>query len=135
MASKNFKVSELCCKHCGENGMQNEFVDLLQEFRDYLGAPVVITSGYRCKLHPVELAKPAGAVGKHRMGVAIDFNSPGMSLEELYKSVEKFGKFLGVGVSLRDGFIHCDKRDRRARWQYKDGKDIPWDGKWASLAR
>jgi len=135
MVSKNFKLSEVCCKHCGSHGMTPEFIALVQEFRDFLGAPVVITSGYRCRLHPAELQKPAGVVGRHRQGLAIDFRSPGMSLKDLYGNVEKFGKFLGVGVSLRGGFIHCDKRERKARWQYtQSGKDIPWDGDWSSLS-
>jgi hypothetical protein len=59
-----------------------------------------------------------------------------MGLEELYKSVEEFGKFQGVGVSLHGNFIHCDKRENKARWQYNhSGKDVPWDGKWSSLTK
>ena len=134
MVSKNFNVSEVACKHCGENGMKPEFVSVLQEFRDYLGAPVVINSGYRCRLHPAELVKPPGVVGRHRLGLAVDIQSPGMSLEDLYSRVEEFGKFLGVGVSIHGGFIHCDQRERKARWKYdSNGKDIPWDGRWSSL--
>lgn len=132
MVSKNFKLSEVTCKHCGRHGMQKELIDLLQQFRDFLGAPVVITSGYRCASHPVEAAKK-GKVGRHRMGVAVDIHSPGMSLENLYKKIVEFGRFLGVGVSLEGGFIHCDKRETRARWKYKDGKDVAWDGKWEAL--
>jgi len=132
MVSKNFKLSEVTCKHCGRHGMQKEFIDLLQQFRDFLGAPVVITSGYRCAGHPVEAAKK-GKVGRHRMGVAVDIHSPGMSLENLYKKIVEFGRFLGVGVSLEGGFIHCDKRETKARWKYKDGKDVGWDGRWETL--
>lgn len=132
MVSKNFKVSEVACKHCGKNGMQPEFIRLLQRFRDYLGAPVVITSGYRCELHPVEVAKN-GKIGRHRMGLAVDIHSPGMSLKELYEKIEKFDSFLGVGVSVEGGFIHCDKRESKARWKYKDSKDVYWDGDWQSL--
>lgn len=136
MVSKNFKASEVCCKHCGVMGMKLDFIALLQEFRDYLGAPVVINSGYRCSLHPAELSKPPGKVGRHRLGCAVDIRSPGMSLEDLYSRVEKFGKFLGVGVSIHGGFIHCDQRERKARWQYDvSGRDIPWDGRWQSLQR
>lgn len=132
MVSKNFRLSEVTCKHCGRHGMQKEFIDLLQQFRDFLGAPVVITSGYRCASHPVEAAKK-GKVGRHRMGVAVDIHSPGMSLKDLYRRVEDFGRFLGVGVSLEGGFIHCDRRETRARWKYRDGKDVAWDGKWETL--
>jgi len=132
MVSKNFKVSEVACKHCGKNGMSQEFVDLLQQFRDFLGAPVVITSGYRCELHPVEVTKK-GRVGRHRMGVAVDIHSPGMSLKDLYRKVEEFRRFLGVGVSIEGGFIHCDKRETKARWKYLNNKDVPWDGRWETL--
>jgi hypothetical protein len=59
MVSKNFKLSEVCCKHCGAHAMKRDFISLVQEFRDFLGAPVVITSGYRCRLHPVGSAPPS----------------------------------------------------------------------------
>lgn len=134
MVSKNFKASEVCCKHCGVMGMKLDFIALIQEFRDYLGSPVVITSGYRCNLHPSEVSKPSGKIGRHRLGVAMDFHSPGMSLKDLYSKVEAFGKFLGVGVSVSGGFIHCDQREKKARWQYdKSGRDIPWNGEWSAL--
>lgn len=132
MVSKNFKLSEVTCKHCGSHGMQKEFIDLLQQFRDFLGAPIVITSGYRCANHPVEAARK-GKVGRHRMGVAVDFYSPGISLKDLYGKIIEFGRFLGVGVSLEGGFIHCDRRETKARWKYKGGKDVAWDGRWEKL--
>ena len=65
--------------------------------------------------------------------MAVDIQSPGMRLKDLYAKVEKFGKFLGVGVSVEGGFIHCDKRDSKARWKYKEGKDVAWDGRWETL--
>ncbi len=132
--TKNIKASEVWCKHCGEHGMKDEFVALLQEFRDFVDAPILITSGYRCKKHPVEASKKPGSVGRHTLGVAADITCPSMSLEQLYSRVKEFGKFQGVGVSRPKNFIHCDTRPAPARWYYSSSnKTLPWDGNWSSL--
>lgn len=132
--TKDFKASEVWCKHCGEQGMKDEFVALLQEFRDFLGTPIVITSGYRCKKHPVEASKKPGSIARHTLGVAADITCPSMSLEQLYSKVKEFGRFQGIGVSPHRNFIHCDQREASASWYYtKTDKTLPWDGNWKSL--
>ena len=133
--TKDFKASEVWCKHCGEQGMKDEFIALLQEFRDFLGTPIVITSGYRCKKHPVEASKKPGSIARHTLGVAADITCPSMSLEQLYSKVKEFGRFQGIGVSPHRNFIHCDQREAPASWCYtKADKTLPWDGNWKSLA-
>jgi uncharacterized protein YcbK (DUF882 family) len=108
-------------------------LDTMHEFRRQIDTPLVVTSAYRCPNHPVERAKK-GKVGKHTLGLAVDWYSPKLSIKELYEKVEESGLFNGVGVSLDRNFVHCDIRDRRTRWQYdNEGRDIPWDGKWESL--
>ena len=49
--TKNFKVSEFACKHCGENKITQEVIDMAQIIRDELGVPVRVNSGYRCAEH------------------------------------------------------------------------------------
>lgn len=132
--TKDFKASELWCKHCKAEGIKEEFVAVLQDFRDFLGAPVVITSGYRCAQHPVERGKKPGTVARHVLGVAVDMYCPSMSLEQFYSKIREFGRFQGIGVSLPSNFIHCDTRTSPAFWCYSStGKTLPWNGEWKTL--
>ena len=49
--TKNFKVSEFACKHCGENKIDQRVIDMAQIIRDELGVHVKVNSGYRCPEH------------------------------------------------------------------------------------
>jgi uncharacterized protein YcbK (DUF882 family) len=133
MQSKNFSSNELMCRHCKKAGITPAFLSVMQEFRDFLGKPLTVTSAYRCPDHPIEKAKGA-APGRHTLGVAVDWFCPELNLQDLYREVERFGKFQGVGVSIQGNFIHCDTRDRRTRWQYlRNGTSTQWDGRWGTL--
>lgn len=46
----NFSASEFACNHCGELILSDELVQKLQLFREQIGSPIQITSGYRCSL-------------------------------------------------------------------------------------
>ena len=60
----------LTVKKLGENEMKKEFMDKLQELRNRLGFPLVITSGFRSVKHPIEAKKTKG--GMHTKGLACD---------------------------------------------------------------
>ena len=49
--SRNFSRSEFACRCCGKANIDPLLVDALQELRDLAGAPVRVTSGYRCPDH------------------------------------------------------------------------------------
>ena len=55
-----FNEMEFVCKHCGRVNMSPTFLYRLDELRHRCGFPFVITSGYRCKDHPIEAKKPKG---------------------------------------------------------------------------
>ena len=44
---KYFTKEEFNCQHTGENRMESEFLDKLDELRDRCGFSFVITSGYQ----------------------------------------------------------------------------------------
>ena len=54
---KYFTEKELACQHCGEEGIDHEFMGVIEELREELGFPFVVTSGYRCAEHPIEKRK------------------------------------------------------------------------------
>ena len=70
--TKNFKVSEFACKHCGENNISQEVIDMAQIIRDELGVPVKINSGYRCAEHNKKVGGSKSS--QHMNGNAADLS-------------------------------------------------------------
>lgn len=99
----------------------------LDQFRDALGAPVVITSDVR----PGAKA-PSGELSMHHFGWAVDCHSPGMSCVDLYLAAEKFrtaagSGFGGIGLYpqwARPG-CHLDVGESGRRWVFHNGTYRP----------
>lgn len=67
----DFTPEEFRCKHTGKDGMQPEFMAVLQAIRTEYGKPMRPTSGYRHWTHPVE-AKKGHTTGEHTQGTCAD---------------------------------------------------------------
>ena len=123
MSWKNFVLEEFACKHCGENKIEHELVDKLQELRTELGFPFKITSGYRSADHPIEARK--SKPGTHALGLAADIGVRGEQALEIISKATDFG-FTGIGVNQKGNarFIHLDiSKDSQGRprphiWSY-----------------
>lgn len=130
--SEHFGHDEVACNHCGEVKYDPQFIELLERLREKTG-PLVATSFYRCPKHPLEAkkAKP----GMHSTGKAVDLHPTQITVPELYRIVETFSEFQngGVGVSLEDGYVHVDTRNGRARWIYRNRRDMTVSDPLASL--
>ena len=119
---RNFKPKEFQCTCCGADGMDLYFMNKLQELRDLFGAPMIITSGYRCKNHPAE--KNKSVPGSHNQGKAVDILVNRSDAFLLIKLAMQMG-FTGLGVNQkgddRSRFIHLDTADDKLRptvWSY-----------------
>ena len=111
MSWTNFTLEEFDCSHCGENRMSTNLIDDLQELRDICGFPFIITSGYRCKDHPIEKKKLAP--GPHQTGLAVDIAVSGAhALLILAASIEA-AIWTGYGLDQRgdinERFIYLDQ--------------------------
>ena len=103
---KHFSTSEFDCQHTGENRMEQDFLDKLDELREYCGFPFVITSGYRSPSHPLEAVKEIP--GTHAQGIAADIKITNSAHRyTLIKGALEHG-FTGIGVA--GDFIHLDTR-------------------------
>ena len=118
----SFKPAEFACK-CGQCGgeqhMDTEFMMLLQAMRDRVG-PMVVTSGYRCPMHPIEKAK--AEPGTHARGLAADIRCNDSFTR--FKLIEA-GMACGMrGIGWADTFMHFDlyagrpAAPRPAAWSY-----------------
>jgi uncharacterized protein YcbK (DUF882 family) len=119
-----FTAKELCCKHCGEGGMDPAFMDVIMSLRERLDFPFLITSGYRCKSHPVEVKKKTS--GAHPTGRAIDIAVSHEHALRLLQSALNAG-ISRIGVAQKGTaskrFIHLDastnpRHRSQAIWSY-----------------
>jgi zinc D-Ala-D-Ala carboxypeptidase len=100
--------------------MKPEFMAKLQKLRGTYGAPMKVTSGYRCPKHPIEVKK--ARPGAHASGHAADVAVRGEEAHRLLKIALEVG-FTGIGVQQKgEGrFIHLDDLDNDLRptiWSY-----------------
>jgi len=116
----NFKESEFACRHCGKTEMDADFLFRLQTLRTRYNKPMTITSGYRCRQHPIEAAKTSS--GSHTTGKAADIAVQGADAHRLL-SLALDLNFKGIGVQQKGDkrFLHVDDVSEGSRptvWSY-----------------
>jgi zinc D-Ala-D-Ala carboxypeptidase len=119
-----FRPHEFRCRHCGIERMLPSFMDKLLAVRLEYGRPMIISSGYRCYDHPIEVAKNTRS-GAHPLGCAGDVLVYGSYAVDLLEIGLRHG-MTGIGVKqtgdVRMRFIHFDTMSRtgtpRAIWSY-----------------
>lgn len=98
--------------------MNPAFMRKLDLLRDRLGAPVIITSGYRCPVHNGAVSH-TGSDGPHTTGKASDVQTRPDKMRELVSLVVEL--FPGVGFQLKGDhktrFVHVDDLSPRV-WSY-----------------
>lgn len=117
MSNNYFKDSEFLCKcGCGQGPMNPLLISRLNEFREFLKLPLIVTSGFRCKTHN---AKVGGASNSyHLVGSAADIFTPTLTGPQLYLKLLEFGQSNFPGVGIGRNFIHIDVRTRPALFFY-----------------
>jgi len=108
--TEHFALSEFACKGrncCGGAAPINfELVFLLEKLRVLVGGPLLINSGFRCKVHN---ARVGGAkFSTHMLGLAADLPTPrGLTPIKFANMARKAGM---PNVIKYDWGIHCDVR-------------------------
>lgn len=114
MASKYFSDAELTCRCCGQypdGGMDENLLNLLDEIREAVGAPVEISCAYRCPAHNAEVGGVSNS--QHVDGTAADVIVPdGWTVDQLADLAVQLNAD-GVGRYYDSGFVHVDVRDGR----------------------
>lgn len=108
MSWKHFKRHEFSCKHCGENKMEDAFIDKLDALRAECGFPLALTSAYRCPEHNMRVST-TGPDGPHTTGRAVDIAVRAAQAYRVVTLAAKHG-FTGIGVQQKGAsrFIHLD---------------------------
>ena len=114
--TKNFKVSEFACKHCGENEIDQRIINMCQKIRDEIGIPVKVNSGYRCKFHNARVGGVKDSYHTH--GLAADL-SCSKGAERLYLTIQtlwvngKLPELSWCKYYKKKNFVHIDIGDKR----------------------
>ena len=130
MITKNFSVDEMMCHcGCGEDSMDMDFMDILQNIREDMNRPLKISSAVRCAEHN-SVVSSTGIFGPHVPRtdgtMASDILISGADALRLVDIARKHG-ISGVGISQRGPhakrFIHIDtlsddKHPRPTMWSY-----------------
>lgn len=106
---KWFTLEEFKCHHCGSlppAGMSPVLLQKLDDLREILGRPIIVSSGYRCPVHNENVGGVSNS--QHLLGKGADIWSPGISPSYLARLAEKIG-FDGIGIY--SSWIHVDVRD------------------------
>lgn len=122
---KYFTAWEFACPHCNECLVDDELIIILDSIREEIKSPVIVTSGFRCKEHNLEIG--GAPQSKHMLGIAADIISPKLTLKELFRITENIlGNRGGLGYYPARGFIHIDTRKEVVRWhEIKFGVYLP----------
>jgi len=96
--------------------MDHEFLVKLDELRERVGFPFIITSGYRDATHPAEARKAEPGTGTHCQGIAADIAvSNGFERMNIVHEAIKMGFSIGVART----FVHVDDRKTTpVMWTY-----------------
>jgi hypothetical protein len=115
----NFTPEELASKGNGALVMSHRALDRLQELRNHLGVPLIVTSGHR---DPAYNKKVGGATrSQHVLGHAFDIGVGNVEPHILIEAARKIG-FTSFGTYPAQGFVHIDDRETNiASW----GKPFP----------
>lgn len=118
---KYFKLTEFEC-HCGvckPQMMNEQFLDMLDAVREEYGAPITVTSGFRCARWQAKLRKDgletAHGKSSHETGQAADLHAEDMV--KLKDAVDKIFSRYSIAPAIT--FIHVDNREGGPRrWAY-----------------
>ena len=111
----HFKLSEFACPCCKRVMLHPTLLEKLVKFREMVGRPIYITSGYRC----AEYNQKVGGIKSsyHMLGLAADIQIEGVSALDLLEYAEMIN-FAGIGLYEKKNFLHLDVRPTKlARWR------------------
>lgn len=108
--TENFKGREFACNHCKKLLIDDELVKRLQKLRDIFSTGIIVTSGYRCKVHNKNVGGSSGSL--HLAGKAADIMMLGklnafQVFTEACKIFNRVG-FYQSSNSPNAAFLHVD---------------------------
>jgi len=114
--SPNFNSDEFDCKCdglCDKTYIAKHLVEVVQHIRELYGAPLTITSAYRCKQHNKNVG--GVATSTHTLGTAVDLKCS--DFDRLFDIINV--NYPQYSIGRYNTFIHLDIRKDGRRWDYR----------------
>ena len=120
MIAKHFTDTEFECKcGCGIVNVAQDFIDKLDEAREFSGYMYKITSGCRCKHHNKK-------IGGHQKSMHISSQSKECEAVDIFANTDhkKYNIIKGLiragftHIGIAKDFIHADNSKKKAIWLY-----------------
>ena len=118
-STKDFAEYEWASNQCSPHHLMNpDVMRKVQQLRDYMGQPLILTSAYRCPEHPIEAAKVTP--GQHSNGLAVDiYVTDGYMEAKIIAYAIKELDVKGFAYNKENMFIHLDWRTGdMVTWNY-----------------
>jgi len=107
----NFRPEEFICPCCGEQRMEQEFMERLQILRELCGFPFIVTSGWRCENYNRKVSPESS--GDHTRGLAVDISlTDRYNRWDLLKYITQMLYFKDIAIGKT--FIHIGKGRNRS---------------------
>ena len=117
--AKNFTWKEVACNkgecpHCGgANPVNPLIIEIAQEIRNEVSAPVSVSSGFRCLIHNKKVGGAKNSL--HTYGLALDLHTPKSGH---YSNVDDFHNYVQNSFRWKEDFLG---------WFYMSGLGLyPW---------
>jgi hypothetical protein len=114
--AKKYNISNIPDKEALDN-MLLLIVECLEPIRQYIGKPMLISSGYRsCRLngHPLINGNPNS---QHCKGQAVDFTIKGMTPKIIIELIKESGVEFDQALNERDCWVHLSYNKGKNRKQ------------------
>lgn len=120
--NKNFTLDEFACPCCGKIVISTILIDKLQQLRDLINKPIIITSGYRCSAYNKKVGGYSHS--PHLTGEAADIKVAYMSPVELAILASSIAD---IRIGVYRGHVHIDIRPANPSkyWLVKKYGDKP----------
>ena len=117
--NKRYQEENLKCRCCGVKVINGGLIDMLNVIYERFGKYIHINRGYSCPNHNKEVGGVPNS--EHPKGNAADIWIEGISPDIVWSFCNEH--FTNSGVGRYDTFTHIDCRGKRARWDYRKGKN------------
>jgi hypothetical protein len=107
----SFSPREIACKGTGQLLVNEDALNRLQNLRDYLNKPLILTSAYRSPQHNRAVGGAKNSM--HMQGIAFDVRMENHDPHEFEAAARHVG-FKGFGYYPKSGFMHIDTGPARS---------------------
>lgn len=113
--TRNFDREEYACScGCEPIAVDYELALVVQDVREFIDAPLRITSAYRCSKYNKKVGGAKNS--KHLLGIAADIQSDHVKPHVIQSYLKnKYPDKYGIGEY--ETFTHIDVRPNKARWK------------------